>query len=429
MGTFRSSVGPLYYELADLLLTRADHPDIDKAQVGEYLSSARDTVERLRVGELESYFQDPCVNLAREAQTNLSKNLSKIQRGNPAIVYVIPLQDRIETLVTTRTGTQRKKLTAVGAKLLNSQVRAFRKQVEGRTYGYVDYAQRLYNWLIRPIEALLEEEKIDTLIFVPDGALRTVPMTALMDGDQYLVERYAVGVSPGLSLRLSETEADQVSPARARVLASGLSITPPTNRDLKPLPNVRQELASIEQIYKDSSVKRLLDEQFKIYQFSRALKPSWNSYSIVHIASHGEFAADMAKTFVLAYDGKLKLDGPNGLESLLRPHQLQGKPLYLLTLSACETLAGDDEAALERASLGLGGLAVKAGARSAMASLWSVDDDATRELMTRFYDELHRDPQAGKANALQQAQRSLIADQYFSHPRFWAPFLMIGDWL
>jgi CHAT domain-containing protein len=423
--TFRNEVGPLYYELADLLLTRAD-AEGDAAAVQQYLSDARDTVERLRVGELESYLEDPCVNQAQALRTDLTKDLGEVA-GNPAVVYLIPLRDRVEILVTTKAGMRRVKSADVGAAQLTREVREFRRRLETRrNHRYLANARQLYTWLIRPIEPVLAEEGIDTLVFVPDGALRTVPMSALHDGTDFLIAKYAVAVSPGLSLRLTDDAPEDVSRGAARVLASGLSVSPPDST-FAPLPSVAEELETIGQIYGGTT---LMNEAFLVPNFTRELggrqPEAREAYSIVHIASHGVFAADVADTFVLTYDGRLNL---NSLEALLRPYQLQGKPIDLLTLSACQTSAGDDQAALERASLGLGGLAVKAGARSAMASLWCANDQATSDLVTRFYEELRDRPDAGKADALRRAQLWMLRGEDFGHPVYWAPFLMIGDWL
>jgi len=146
-----------------------------------------------------------------------------------------------------------------------------------------------------------------------------------------------------------------------------------------------------------------------------------DNYSIVHIASHGHFDSDAAKTFVLTYDGKLSLDE---LERMIRPSQIRDKPVELLTLSACQTAAGDD-----RAALGLAGIAVKAGARSAFATLWFVDDEASTMLVGDFYSDLHNLPGISKAKALQKAQVKLLADPRYGHPCYWAPYLIIGNWL
>jgi CHAT domain-containing protein len=144
-------------------------------------------------------------------------------------------------------------------------------------------------------------------------------------------------------------------------------------------------------------------------------------YSIVHIASHGEFSSDVKKTFVLTYASRFTLDA---LEQLIRPSQLREQPVEMLALSACQTAAGDD-----RAALGLGGIAVKAGARSAFATLWCVNDQASNTLVGDFYTALRDQPQMSKAQALQHAQMALLKDERFNHPCLWAPYLIIGNWL
>jgi len=106
------------------------------------------------------------------------------------------------------------------------------------------------------------------------------------------------------------------------------------------------------------------------------------------------------------------------------PSQFRGKPVELLTLSACQTAAGDD-----RAALGMAGVAIKAGARSALATLWFVNDQSTAILISQFYAELHRDSSVSKAKALQNAQLTLMGDRRYEHPCYWAPYLIIGNWL
>ena len=141
---------------------------------------------------------------------------------------------------------------------------------------------------------------------------------------------------------------------------------------------------------------------------------------MVHIASHGVVENDVNKSFLLAYDDKITMNRLSQLVGLLQYRQT---PLELLTLSACETAIGDD-----RAALGLAGVAVKAGARSALATLWFIDDKATSELVDEFYRQL-RDPSVTKAVALQRAQLMILNEPGYGHPSFWAPFLLISNWM
>jgi CHAT domain-containing protein len=145
-----------------------------------------------------------------------------------------------------------------------------------------------------------------------------------------------------------------------------------------------------------------------------------NPYSIVHIASHAQFDSDVTKTFLLTYDTKLNMDTLGRFMGLTT---FRENAVELLTLSACQTAAGDD-----RAALGLAGIAVKAGARSALATLWVVNDPASAVLVSEFYRQL-KDPSVSKAAALQQAQLKLLSDRRYRHPGYWGPFLLIGNWL
>ena len=143
-------------------------------------------------------------------------------------------------------------------------------------------------------------------------------------------------------------------------------------------------------------------------------------FSIVHVASHASFSSNPEDSFLLTYDDRITLDD---LADLIGRFRLRENPIELLVLSACESAAGDD-----RAALGLAGVAVKAGANSALATLWEISDEATSELIAHFYREL-RDTSLTKAGALQQAQLELTSDPRYEHPFFWSPFILINNWL
>jgi CHAT domain-containing protein len=187
-------------------------------------------------------------------------------------------------------------------------------------------------------------------------------------------------------------------------------------QDFPPLNFVPGELKNLEGLYPG---EKLLNAGFTLQELRRKLTDE--QYSIIHIASHGQFDRDVRKTFVLTYDTKLTL---NELEALIRPSQYRGRPVELLVLSACQTAAGDD-----RAALGLAGVAVKAGARSALATLWFVNDQSTSTLVSEFYGQLKHSPSLSKARAMQAAQVKLLTDRRYRHPCYWSPFLIIGNWL
>jgi CHAT domain-containing protein len=397
----REAVGRIYYELADLLLRQADSLK-DPDQIQTNLVAARAVVEQLRSAELEDYFQDQCVNLARKTP------LEKVS-ADAAVIYLIPLADRTEILVGFSTGLKRFK-AAVGSEELTAEVQRFRKNLEKRTtYEYLEQARHLYDWLIRPLKDELARHQIQTLVFVPDGALQTVPLAALQDGERFLIQDFSVAVTPGLTL----TAPRSARRDQGRVLIAGLS---KGVREFPPLDYVPTELQHLRALYPGEELfnKTFLDATLE-KEFAGG------QYSIVHIASHGQFEHDCDKTFILTYDDKLTMDD---LEHLIRPSQFRREPVELLTLSACQTAAGD-----ERAALGLAGVAVKAGARSALATLWFVNDQASATLMTEFYTQLAGDRSISKARALQLAQQKLLADQRYHHPCYWAPYLLIGNWL
>jgi CHAT domain-containing protein len=401
--SFREVEGPLYLGLADLLLDKAGTArgaDAEQALLAE----ARDTMEQLKTFELESYFCDDCVDVHR-SKIRAVEAVDK----RTAVIYLISLPTRTEVLVGLASGLKRFS-APVAAEALTTEVRQFRRNLETRTsYGYLAQAQTLYDWLIRPIRPFLGEHGIDTLVIVPDGAMRTIPFATLHDGKNFLIQEFAVAVAPGLSM-ISPKPLER---ANVRMLLNGLS---ESVQGFAPLTFVTGELQSIEGAY---SSEKLLNENFTLSSLKQKL--SDEQYSIVHIASHGQFDRDVRKTFVLTHDTKLTL---NDLEALIRPSQYRGRPVEMLVLSACQTAAGDD-----RAALGLAGIAVKAGARSALATLWFVNDQSTSALITEVYQQLRQSPRLSRAKALQAAQLQLLKDRRYRHPCYWSPYLLIGNWL
>ncbi len=407
--SYRKAVGAVYYELSDLLLQRAD--GMKDAELQGVLREARATAESLKSAELEDYFQDDCVDLQRSKQ-RIVENLSK----TAAVLYILPLEKRTELLLSLpsndgKPGRIERYKVAISEGELTDKVRTFRLNLENRTTSeFMEQAQQLHALLIAPVEASLKSNGVDTLVFVPDGSLRTIPMAALHDGTKFLIEKYAVAVTPGLALM-------EAGPKGLRAPRMMINALTDAVQQYPALPAVQVEVDRLGKLYPQNVqlmntefVKARVDEKFR-----------GEPFTIVHIASHGEIKADVRESFVLTHSDKLTLDD---LERLIRPGQLADKPLELLTLSACQTAAGDD-----RAALGLGGVAVKAGARAAFATLWCVNDKASAELVADFYTGLCAPGGNTKAIALQNAQRRLLADPRYAHPCFWAPYLIIGNWL
>jgi CHAT domain-containing protein len=400
--SFRETMGPAYFELVDLLLQRAASLK-DRDQVGPYLIEAREAVELFKAAELRDYFRDDCVDTALSKITKLD-----VVAQTAVVIYPIILPDRTELLVSLPTGLKRH-LVPVGAETLTQEVRQFRRKLEKRTTReYLPHAQKLYDWLIRPLEADLASFPIDTLVFVPDGALRTIPMAALHDGKQFLIAKYGVGITPSLNL----TDPRPLKREGMKVLAVGVT---EAVQGFPALPNVSSELKALEKLLGSTT---LVDREFIASNLEKKLKDE--RFTVVHVASHGEFGNEVDKTFLLTFDDKLSLDRLNQMVGVFR---FRDDPLELLTLSACDTAAGDD-----RAALGLAGMAIKAGARSALATLWNINDEASVELVVDFYREL-KEPSISRAIALQRAQIKLLSNPRYEHPGFWSPFLMINNWL
>ncbi len=400
--SFRKSVRSVYSELVDLLLQRAASTQVRK-KYEPYLIEARKVVELLKVADLRDYFQDDCVDAARSRITTLD-----VVSQTAVIVYPILLPDRTELLVSVPSGLKRFSVK-IGRDILTNEVRIFRRKLEKRTTReYVPHAQKLYDWLIRPLEPDLASLTIDTIVFVPDGPLRTIPMAALHDGENFLISKYALATTPGLNL----TDPRPIKRESSKMLSAGLT---KSVQGFPPLPNVTKELDTIRSLYGDN---QLIDKDFLVSSMEEKLRDE--KLSIVHVASHGHFGSNSKDTFLLTYDDKLTMDR---LSQFVGRFEFRDEPLELLILSACETAVGDD-----RAALGLAGVAVKAGARSAIATLWYINDQASSVLISEFYKQI-QDRSISRAVALQRAKLKLINDQRYSHPCYWSPFLLINNWL
>ena len=400
--SYQATLGALFQETAELLIDQSSKA-ADRKTSQALLLAARDSIEQLKTTELEDYYQDDCVAAVQAKQKDIDHVGAKT-----AVIYPIIFPSRTELLVTLPEGIQRFSVP-VGAAPLAQEVFELRRRLEKRTtHQYLPHAQRVYDWLIRPLESVLAAQSVDTLVMIPDGPLRNIPLASLHDGKRFLAERFAVAVAPGLTL----IEPRQLAHVPIRPLLAGLS---QSVQKFPSLPHVDSELADIKALYGGTVLR---NQAFTADGFKRELRDK--NYSVVHIASHAQFEPESRRSFLLAYDGKLTMDG---LEPLLRLSRFRDEPVELLTLSACGTAAGN-----ERSALGLAGVAVKAGARSALATLWYVNDQAASYLVTNFYRQLS-DPSLSKAKALQAAQLQMLGERRYRHPGYWSPFLLIGNWL
>ena len=359
--------------------------------------------------------------------------------ANDAVVASADLQAinsrQVEDLIVRKTvkGASRKDTIATAAK--------FREQISSvRNLSGTDYkatARELYEVLIKPIEAELEANDIDVLVFSMDSGLRLLPVAALHDGEQFLVEKYAMGIVPSFGL----TDTRYVSPDGGSILAMGAS----EFEEQQALPTMPIELETI--VSNPRRGEAFLNEQFTIPNFV-AQNSKENPFSIIHLGTHAEFkAGDLNDSYIQFYDDKLKIPQLQELSDRLG-WNTSATPIELLVLSACQTALGD-----EKAELGFAGLAVQAGVKSALASLWYVSDLGTLAMMGEFYDRLGGT--LNKAEALRQTQLEMLQGNVkvanrqvklsngvnlplpedfpdgtlsLDHPYFWSSFTLIGNW-
>jgi filamentous hemagglutinin family protein len=340
------------------------------------------------------------------------------------------MSDRLELVLITAQGKPiRKSLNATRAQVIET-AKKFRLSVTNvrNATGYLAPAKQMYDWLLAPLEKDLQQLKINNLIYITDAGLRTIPLAALHDDKGFIIERYSVGIMP--SLALTDTRRNDIR--TSQVLAMGASEFP----DNRPLPAVPTELANINETWQG---KTFLNKEFTLDNLK--LQRQQTKFRIIHLATHAEFLPGQAtNSYIELSDRKL---APMQLRSL----EWTKPPVDLLVLSACRTAIGDDQV-----ELGFAGVAVQAGVKSVIASLWDVNDEGTLGLMTEFYRQLKSAPI--KAEALRRAQLAMInnqvrlkdgklvttagtsdlpiqltriGDRDFSHPYYWSAFSMIGN--
>lgn len=412
--SFTESVEPVYRELVELLLQPPQTPpyqgEAEEVPNQDNLKQARFVIESLQLAELDNFFRSACVNPKQELDPMVDQ---KDQQA--AVIYPIILPKSLDVILKLPNQELRHYRTVIAQDQVEGIVQNLREYLRDvtRTAQVKQQSQQIYDWLIRPVEAELTKSGIKTLVFVLDGALRNVPMAVLYDFQQqkYLVQKYAIALTPGLQL-LDPKPLQQV---RLNALTAGV-VEEHTikGRKFPPLENVPRELERIQSEVPSS--EKLLNQQFTDTNLQNQLVKA--PFSVVHLATHGEFSSDPEKTFILTWN---KLLNVNEFDNLLRnSDEKRSSTIELLVLSACKTAEGD-----KRAALGLAGVAVRAGARSTLATLWSVDDRFTADLMSEFYRELKAG--VNKAEALQRAQLAVFAKQ--KSPYFWAPFVLVGNWL
>ncbi len=373
----------------------------------------------------------------RESQA-LMDTLRELGSGAVAL-YTVVGADKYRVILITPDA-QKAAEYPITAADLNRKIAALREALQNPRSDPRPLAQELYKIVVGPIAKDLAAAKAETLMWSLDGALRYVPVAALHDGAGYLVERYRnVVFTPASTSRLK----DQPS---ASWTGLGLGVSK-AHGDFAALPAVPDELHGI---IKDTTAdaggalagRVLLDEAFTAEALRAALR---QRFPVVHIASHFQFApGNETNSYLLLGDGThLSLAQLKNATNLF-------SGVELLTLSACDTATGGAGAdGREVESFGV--LAQRQGAKAVLASLWPVADASTKQLMQQFYQLRNAQTGTPKVEALRQAQLTLLrgttaatasaqrglgakldnmnnAAATYTHPYFWAPFILIGNW-
>jgi CHAT domain-containing protein len=404
---------------------------------GNY-AEAVDRIEKDWENQYQSYFKE---NFSTQPQTadQIGQTLSRLAvqtKKKPALIYILPRADQLELLLLTPDRPPfRQSVPAAKREALLPVVKDFISQITNQrkinTTSYLSAAQQLYQWIIAPLELNLQAQKIDTLLFCVGSGLRTLPLPALHDGTRFLTEKYSIARIPAFKF----TESKYADLKNSKVLAMGASDFSNFSEQ-QPLPAVPLELKTIAQLWPGES---FLNEDFTLVNLqSERLR---QRFGIIHLATHAEFKAGTPNnSYIQFWDTPLRLDQ-------MRQLGWNNPPVELLVLSACRTALGDKDV-----ELGFAGLAVQAGVKSALASVWYVSDAGTLALMSEFYHQLRSAPI--KAEALRQAQIAMIQgkvrlengqlqssrggvmlppefaeirNENLSHPYYWAAFSMIGS--
>jgi CHAT domain-containing protein len=399
--SFRDNIEPVYRQLANLLLQQP---------LPQNLAQTRQVIQRLQLAELENFLR---CNLQNTEAVEIDKIVDR-QNSTEAVIYPIILEQQIDVILKLPNSNElRYHNTSVSKGEIEEVLQRLQENLakpQGKKKVQID-ASQVYQWLIAPFLTDLENAKVNTLVFLLDTPLRNIPMAVLYDGKNYLIEKYAVAVTSGLELREPKTlQREQLNAMLAGLTESRQGYPPLKNVDLQ-LNQISAEIPS--QIF--------LDREFTVSNFQNQLQSL--PFPVVHIVTHGQFSSQPEETFIIAWDNRINV---NELSNFLKSRQeIESEPIELLVLAACQTAKGD-----KRATLGLAGVAINAGARSTLATLWKVvADRSPGDLLSQFYRELSENPRLTKAEALRRAQLEFLKDDSRNRPYFWASYVLLGNWL
>ncbi|MEM1252825.1 MAG: CHAT domain-containing protein [Cyanobacteria bacterium P01_H01_bin.21] len=397
--SFRDNVEPVYRELVELLLGQSKSDE-------QALELAIKQIDNLQLSELENFLR--CDLAATTAISQFEAN------NDTAIIYPIILKERLAVILQLQ---DQKIVTSflVDKTTAEATLEQLRKDLSlsrSRTPEVLETAKEVYKWIIQDIEPQLQQYHIKTLVFVLDGMLRNIPMGVLHDGEHYLLEKYAIAIAPELELFTPRPLSKDLT-----VFTGGVGTAQQIGeRRFPAIEKLADELDEISRLY--GATPPLTNENFKKETLQQQL--STGQFSGIHIKTHGVFSSDPEETFIVAHEHLIR--GQELGELIQVASQEEAIPVELLVLSSCSTATGDN-----RAVLGLAGIAVRAGARSTVSTLWEAQDTPNTELMIQFYNELKK-PETTRTQALRNAQLALLNRPGYTAPHIWATYVLVGNW-
>ena len=389
----------------------------------------QELVDDLRIAQkaFESFLHEMRVNFTRSGpartadiaglDVDAASGLQNLIRGlghDAVLLQYYVTDDQVGMLLTTP-GVQLARSTKVNSRELNRQIAEFRRLLREPKSALLPASQALYQLLVAPVAKDLEQAGAKTVMLSLDGALRYLPFGALHDGQRYLVQRWNLPMYTSVTKNRLR---DAVTP---QWQAAGLGVTRAMG-EFAALPAVKAEMSSI---VKTAGAGVLpgevhLDEAFTAVRLKDV---SQRSFQLLHVASHFRFSPGTeVNSFLLLGDGQQLTLGD------IRTQNYRFDNVDLLTLSACDTGLGGGRDAQGREIEGFGVIAQQQGAKAVLASLWPVADQSTATLMAEMYRR-RQEQKLTKTEALRQAQLSLLSQSRYAHPFYWAPFILMGNWL
>ncbi|MCT7969184.1 CHAT domain-containing protein [Laspinema sp. D1] len=429
---FRDRVEPVYRELVGLLLD----PQGNEVTRQDHIQTALGVIELLQVAELENFLQcdlqpEPQIQLARsvaEAKQKVAEKLELIFQKDPnyALIYPMILPNKLEVILALAEQPLVHHSILKPAAEFKDTINNLKSRFKDRSQSEQlhQLSDEVYQWLIEPWAARVQSKP---LVFILDIPFQTIPMAGLYDKNtkRYLIEDHEISLMTTLQLLIKKPANNKLIQVLSAGITQGRMERNIAFNDLffveNELTNISNEFPETRQFFESSFTKNNIKDTIEN-----------NSFSILHLATHGHFSSQRYFTFILAGDGIIDLTDFN---NLFRSNQNAiANQIQLLVLSACKTAEGD-----RKSALGIAGVTVNSRINNTIASLWSVNDESTSILMNQFYKNLNQLPESYEdtnvhiSQALRQAQKFVIEQgkrnpRYrHRHPYHWASFILLKN--